>query len=248
MHKVLQQRKKKMKQVDKRLERISMEETELTPARKLLKTTKHFIVQNLRAIFPSPREFDYGIETPKSLVKKWRNIPWDEGPYPKSLWEAVWLSVGAFIGLAIIGIISEYGFRHVFNEYDGIFYAAYGAASVILFGNQNVNVAQMKNFFWGNVISTVTALTVHAIFQNHVMFVAGSLSVSFSIFLMAITETLNPPSGALALLFVVSSDFQKVGWWYILTSLLGTAILIAVALFFCNWFRFYQYPTYWRFI
>lgn len=178
---------------------------------------------------------------------RWRKTREDTGP--KSLFEAFWLSLAAFVSLLLIGILSEFALRKSFNNKAGILYPAFGATAFLLFGNQTAYVAQIKNFTWGHIIATTTALIIVQIGGTaNYWWVLGPLSVAISLFVMLLTETLNPPSGAFAMLLIVSSDAVKVGWWTILTSLLGTYIMIIVAIVFMDIFKFYKYPKYWRIV
>ena len=206
-----------------------------------------------RSLFPSRKNFAYGVETPKSLFSKlFVQTPWfNSGPdiaHRKCLFEAFWLSLSAFISLLLIGILSRFAMSHVFENRYGIFFPAYGAAVCLFFGNQKANVAQIKNFTWGHIIAGTTAfIIVQSTGIGDNWWVWGALSVSIAHFVMLLTETLNPPSGALAMLFIMSSDAQSIGWWSLLASLLGTYIMMTVA-FILNLFKFYKYPAFWRLI
>ena len=69
-------------------------------------------------------------------------------------------------------------------------------------------------------------------------------TVSLSIVLMQITKTLHPPGGATALIAVTgSAELKNLGYWYVVSPVLvGTLILLIVALFFNNITSNRQYP------
>lgn len=87
-------------------------------------------------------------------------------------------------------------------------------------------------------------------FQNlhKLWWLHGALAVSLSISLMCLTGSLNPPSGALALLYVVSRDVQHWCFLFIPVSMAGSALLIMVSIVVNNIPKYNKYPGYWRII
>ncbi|KAG5917547.1 hypothetical protein E4U53_004194 [Claviceps sorghi] len=60
---------------------------------------------------------------------------------------------------------------------------------------------------------------------------------------MALTKTVHPPAGATALLAVVDAALVRIGWFLLPVVLLGSALMLAVALLVNNIER--RFPVYW---
>jgi len=57
--------------------------------------------------------------------------------------------------------------------------------------------------------------------------------------------TINPPGGALALLYIATPALHALGWWYILIAIMNVSILVVVGFLAINIPRAMQYPTSW---
>lgn len=60
---------------------------------------------------------------------------------------------------------------------------------------------------------------------------------------MGFTKTVHPPAGATALLAVTSNEIMDLGWFLVPLILLGSVLMVAVALVVNNLGR--RYPVYW---
>jgi hypothetical protein len=60
---------------------------------------------------------------------------------------------------------------------------------------------------------------------------------------MSLTNTVHPPGGATAVLAATNMDVIRMGWRFIPVVLLGSSLLVTVALIFNNILR--QYPVFW---
>jgi CBS-domain-containing membrane protein len=56
---------------------------------------------------------------------------------------------------------------------------------------------------------------------------------------------MNPPGGALALLYIVTPSLHTLGWWYIGVAIMNVLFLIVVGMIVNNIPRTTKYPTYW---
>lgn len=149
--------------------------------------------------------------------------------------------LGSFTGIGLIGYINS---KH-FVLHDNLFLiGSFGASSVLIYGVINSPLAQPRNLIGGHVISAVVGVTVHMLLPNEI-WLASALAVSVSIVLMQITKTLHPPGGATALIANIGSEkIKALGYMYVLNPvLMGTAILLAVALFYNNVTKYRKYPT-----
>jgi HPP family len=73
--------------------------------------------------------------------------------------------------------------------------------------------------------------------------VSGALSVGVASALMGLTKTIHPPAGATALLCSTEPSIIALGWLFLPMIILGTTLLLAVALILNNIQR--QFPVYW---
>jgi len=73
--------------------------------------------------------------------------------------------------------------------------------------------------------------------------IAGAAACAVSSALMTLTNTVHPPGGATALLAAVDPTISALGWIFVPLILLGSALMLGVALLVNNIQR--QYPVYW---
>jgi hypothetical protein len=59
------------------------------------------------------------------------------------------------------------------------------------------------------------------------------------------TGTINPPGGALALLYVVTPSLHTLGWWFVGVAVMDVLFLILVGILVNNIPRAMKYPTHW---
>lgn len=109
-------------------------------------------------------------------------------------------------------------------------------------------LAQPRNAIAGQVIATVAGVAVAKLFQlsgsfDEVRWVAGAVACASATALMALTKTVHPPAGATALLAVVDADLVAIGWLLLPVMMLGSALMLAVALVVNNLER--RFPMYW---
>lgn len=98
------------------------------------------------------------------------------------------------------------------------------------------------------MVSALIGVTVQKLVPD-ILWITAPLAVSLSIVLMQITKTLHPPGGATALIAVTgSTELKDLGYWYVVSPvLIGSMILLIVALFFNNITSNRQYPVHRKF-
>ncbi|AFL84578.1 CBS-domain-containing membrane protein [Belliella baltica DSM 15883] len=155
-----------------------------------------------------------------------------------------WSFFGGFLGLSTIGILQ--GLFHTDDNSDILFLiGAFGATSVILFGNPHGPFAQPRNLFLGSLISAVIGVTVYKFFYiESMIWFSPALSVSLAILAMQYTKTLHPPGGAIALIANIGSDeIKSMGYFYVINPILtGIIILFVMAILFNNLSKNRVYP------
>ena len=137
--------------------------------------------------------------------------------------------LGSFIGIALIGYLQSFSI----NRTDNVFLiVSFGASAVLLYGAKNSPLSNLKNVFFGNLISAFTGVVITKCFATSDMFwLAAALAVSTSIVLIQITKTLHPPGGATAI--IGGDKIKELGFFYIVNPVLsGVVILVSIALVF----------------
>ena len=159
--------------------------------------------------------------------------------------EHFWSFTGSFIGIGIIGYLQSKTLPHSDVIY---LIGSFGASSVLVYGLIESPLAQPRNLIGGHFVSALIGVTIQK-FLPDILWITAPLAVSLSIVLMQITKTLHPPGGATALIAVTgSAELKNIGYWYVISPVLvGTLILLVVALFFNNITSNRKYPTYKKF-
>jgi len=141
--------------------------------------------------------------------------------------EHCWTFLGAFLGIGLIGMLSQYQLAPVDAP---LLIGSFGASSVLIYGVINSPLAQPRNLVGGHVLSAFIGVTVHQLVPQP-LWLAAALAVSFAIVGMQITKTLHPPGGATALIAIIGSpQLKALGYWYVvLPVLLGAVLLLLVA-------------------
>ena len=159
--------------------------------------------------------------------------------------EHFWAFIGSFIGIGLIAYLQYKTLSHSDVVY---LIGSFGASSVLVYGVIQSPLAQPRNLVGGHLLSALIGVTVQKFVPDY-LFITAPLAVSLSIVLMQMTKTLHPPGGATALIAVTgSTELKNLGYWYLISPvLLGSLILLIVALFFNNITSNRQYPTHKKF-
>ncbi len=142
--------------------------------------------------------------------------------------------VGAFIAINMLAVVSIY-------KDQSLLIAPFGASAVLLFGLEESPLAQPRNLIMGNLLGGISAVFSFNCFGNN-SFSCG-LAVAISIALGQLFRCLHPPSGAVALLGVISkADLNFV----FSPILLGSIALLIWAIIFNRIFnKKITYPVHW---
>lgn len=158
-----------------------------------------------------------------------RSIPLDKPHHRHILWS--WL--GSFIGIAATGYLSV-------KTGMPLLMAPFGATSVLIFGVPDSPLAQPRNVIGGNFIAALVSLTILHLFGAEPW--AMAMAVATAIGMMQLTGTVHPPSGAVALVVMMS----KASWQFLLTPALeGSIMLVLCAVVFNNLAEDRSYPKHW---
>ncbi len=118
--------------------------------------------------------------------------------------------------------------------------APFGATSVLIFGVPESPLAQPRNVIGGNLLAALVSLIILNILGSSPW--TMGLAVSIAIATMQLTNTLHPPSGAVALVVMMT----KPNWQFLVTPTLeGSMILVLCAVIFNNLAKERTYPKHW---
>lgn len=141
-----------------------------------------------------------------------------------------WL--GAFLGIAILGYLT--------SPSHPMIAAPLGATAVLVFGVPDSPLAQPRNVIGGNLIAAIVCVTLVQVFGTAPWVMA--MAVATTIKLMQLTRTVHPPSGAVALLGVLT----HASWHYVVTPVLAGSVTIVLCTFlFNNTAPGRTYPKHW---
>ncbi|WP_024634558.1 MULTISPECIES: HPP family protein [unclassified Paenibacillus] len=155
-------------------------------------------------------------------------------PLTISLWHAVVAFTGGFITIFMLMSLSE-------GLQISLLMAPFGASCVLAFGLPEAPVSQPRNIIGGHFITTLCGLTVYHWIGQGIW--AISLAVGLGIALMIISKTTHPPAGANPIVVITAAS----SWSFLFTPvLIGSIIIVCVALLYNNLIKHRKYPTFWR--
>ena len=163
----------------------------------------------------------------------WRSCPLAcpiERPHHKHIF---WSWFGSFLAIAITAYLSA-------RTNSPLLMAPFGATSVLIFGVPESPLAQPRNVIGGNIVAALVSLTILHLFGSSPW--AMGMAVASAIAMMQFTRTVHPPSGAVALVVMMT----KPNWQFLLTPTLeGSIILVLCAVVFNNLAEERTYPKHW---
>lgn len=151
--------------------------------------------------------------------------------------DRVLCGLGALIGLAISSLISW----HVLGGFNAWYIAPMGASSVLLFAVPASPLAQPWNVVIGNTIAGVIGVSCALFIAEPTL--AFSLAVALTIFLMMSTDSLHPPSGAVAITAVMGGEsIHQLGYEFVFYPVLLNSILLLIVAVIYNRMLGKQFP------
>jgi CBS-domain-containing membrane protein len=164
---------------------------------------------------------------------RWRSCPLTcpvERPHHRHVF---WSWFGSFLAIAITAYLTV-------KMNAPLLMAPFGATSVLIFGVPDSPLAQPRNVIGGNILAALVSLTIlHCLGSSPI---AMGMAVSIAIGIMQLTGTVHPPSGAVALVVMMT----KPNWQFLLTPTFeGSMILVLCAVIFNNLAEERTYPKHW---
>lgn len=154
-------------------------------------------------------------------------------PLKVSMWQAILAFIGGFITIFILVSLSE-------GLHLSLLIAPFGASCVLAFALPEAAVSQPRNIIGGHFITALCGLVVYHWLGNGIW--ALSLAVGLGIALMILTKTTHPPAGANPIVVITAAS----SWSFLITPVLvGSIVVVCVALLYNNLIKHRKYPTFW---
>ncbi len=153
--------------------------------------------------------------------------------------EKIVASLGAFIGISLISLIS-YQFTGASGA--ALIVPSMGASAVLVFAIPHGKLSQPWALIGGNLISALAGVLVYQLIPE--TFIAAGVAVGLAIALMHIFQCIHPPGGATALAAVIGGPaINNLGFEYVITPvLLNVCIIFIIAVAFNSVFPWRRYP------
>ncbi len=166
-----------------------------------------------------------------------------QSPPRVGLAEVAWSWVGAFVGIAAVGLLHV---RMLDQTGLTLMIGSFGATAVLVYGAIRSPLAQPRNVIGGHVLSALIGVCVQQTLGS-LPWLAAAVAVATAIAVMHLTKTLHPPGGATALIAVIGGDsVHNLGYLYPFVSAgLGALMLVLVALVINNIPKNRRYPEFW---
>ncbi|WP_152394550.1 HPP family protein [Paenibacillus guangzhouensis] len=118
--------------------------------------------------------------------------------------------------------------------------APFGASCVLAFGVWDAPLSQPRNIIGGHLVSAAIGLLLFHLFGNSFWVIA--LGVGLAIALMHLTRTTHPPAGANPIVVIMAGS----SWTFLINPvLIGSLVIVLIALLVNNLDEDRQYPRFW---
>ena len=141
--------------------------------------------------------------------------------------------LGGAIAISFIALIAD-------STKTALILGSFGASCVLLFGFPDAPFSQPRNVIGGHFVSSLIGLIALKTLGHHWYSVA--IAVALSIMAMMALRIVHPPAGSNPVIVFLNQPSWK---FLIFPTLIGAAILVAVALVYLNLIRKENYPKYW---
>eukprot|EP00898_Chlorokybus_atmophyticus_P002155 jgi/Chlat1/2940/Chrsp2S04677 len=141
--------------------------------------------------------------------------------------EVVWSSAGAFLAMSLLAAADT---QLAARGLPKLTIGSFAALATLLLAAPKSPLADPYNVLVGHVGSALAAVAWCALLPPHAFWAARALAVATAVAWMLLTNSVNPPAGAVALIFVDGPQWRTLGPVYALFPVVtGACVLIAVA-------------------
>ena len=167
-----------------------------------------------------------------SYLTKLKGSPASIPPRP-SFKEISFISLGAFFAACVVGFLAYYT-----NE--PIIMGSFGASIFVLFVLPDSPFAQPRNVIFGHFVTTLIGLIFFHLVSSDWWSMALALTVAIAV--MQYLRVPHPPAGSNPfIVFLLGAN-----WDYLwMPTLLGSVLIVLVALLYNNFSKERSYPKYW---
>ena len=167
-----------------------------------------------------------------SYLTKLKGSPAGIPPSPP-LKELSFISIGAFLASSVVGFLAYYT-----NE--PIIMGSFGASIFVLFVLPDSPFAQPRNVIIGHFVTTLVGLIFYHLVGSEWWSMA--LALAFAIAAMQFFRVPHPPAGSNPfIVFLLGAN-----WDYLwMPTLIGSLLIVLVALLYNNISKNRSYPKYW---
>lgn len=152
----------------------------------------------------------------------------------------------AFLGTGALSLL-HFG---ITDQHDySLILGSFGASAVLLYGAPTVPFSQPRNLVGGHLISAFVGVACYELLDKHSLgspWLAVPVAAALALMAMQLTGTVHPPAGGTVLIAVLGSErLHSMGFALLLPTLVGSLLLLAVALLnnAVPWRK--RYPTKW---
>lgn len=146
----------------------------------------------------------------------------------------VFATIGAIVAVSALSYLAA-------NTRGLLLLGSFGASALLLFTMPEAPLSQPRAVIGGHLAASLIALGCLALFGNAwwAVGVATGLGVAF----MMVTRTVHPPAGSNAIIVFLA---KPAGVLLVSSTLVGAALLVAIAVAYHRITGRHRYPLYWR--
>jgi len=167
-----------------------------------------------------------------TYLTKLKGSPAPIPPRPP-LKELGFISLGAFLAASVIGYLA-------YTTNQPIIMGSFGASIFVLFVLPESPFAQPRNVILGHFVTTLIGLIFFHLVSPESWSMA--LALAFAIAVMQYLRVPHPPAGSNPfIVFLLGSQWE----FLLMPTLIGSVLIVIVALFYNNLSNDRSYPKYW---
>lgn len=154
-------------------------------------------------------------------------------PPKHSLRDVLLAGLGGVLAIGCVGLL-------MLTSNTLLVLGSFGASCVLLFGFPDVPFSQPRNLVAGHFFSSLIGLVYLALCGP--TWWGMALAAGTAIMFMIATRTVHPPAGSNPVIVFLA----RPGWdFLVFPTLLGSLVILAIALLYLNAAREKRYPKYW---
>ncbi|KAJ1025050.1 hypothetical protein NDA18_004334 [Ustilago nuda] len=151
--------------------------------------------------------------------------------------DTIHTTISAFIIISLLSLLSRSPFHR--SHHSPLIIGAFATEAVVSFYAYRTPLAQPKNILLGNTLSYIIGMAIQLAFTttNYSVsavygfdWAAAASSVGAAVLVMELMGVVHPPGAAFALLSVTSEPTERLGWWLVPITVIGSLVVVAWAM------------------